>query len=93
MLTVFADCPLDVGNMTELSDVLPISCHLMSHCTGVECCLDLHDPLQQTIYFFLDLDFCLQTLRVGVETLVYEKTLFSYQYGKDITCPITSTYT
>eukprot|EP00105_Crassostrea_gigas_P044414 XP_019928562.1 PREDICTED: uncharacterized protein LOC105342368 [Crassostrea gigas] len=75
------DCPLDVGNMTELSDVLPISCHLMSHCTGVECCLDLHDPLQQTIYFFLDLDFCLQTLRVGVETLVYEKTLFSYQYG------------
>lgn len=59
----------------------------MSHCTGVECCLDLHDPLQQTIHFFLDLDFCMQTLRVGVETLVYERTLFSYQYGMDITCP------
>ncbi|XP_062616058.1 uncharacterized protein LOC134277763, partial [Saccostrea cucullata] len=75
------DCPLDVGNMTQLTSSLPISCHLMSHCTAVECCLDFQDPLQQTIHFLLNLDLCLQTLKVGIEKLSYEKTLFSYQYG------------
>ena len=53
----------------------------MSRCTAVECCIDFHDPLQQTLHFFLDLDFCMQTFRVGIENLLDERTLFSYQYG------------
>lgn len=75
---------MGVGNMSELSSTLPISCHLMSHCTAVECCLDFRDPLQQTIHFFLDLDLCLQTLKVGIEKLAFERTLFSYQYGNEV---------
>ncbi|XP_062579219.1 uncharacterized protein LOC134241150, partial [Saccostrea cucullata] len=75
------DCPLAIGNLTEITSGLPLSCHIKSQCTAIECCLDLQDPLQQTIHFFLDLDLCLQTLKAGIENYVYERTLFSFSYG------------
>lgn len=79
---VLTDCPRDVGNMTKFAaSFLPMNCHIMSECTAVECCIDFQDPLQQTIHFFLDLDMCMKTLRVGIEDIVSERTLFSYQYG------------
>ena len=81
-----SDCPLTVGNMTAIPSGVPLSCHLREHCTAIECCLDLQSPLQRTIHFHLDLDLCLQTLKLGIENLTYEKTLISYSYGLILMC-------
>lgn len=67
--------------MTQIPSGLPLSCHIKDHCTAIECCLDLQSPLQQTIHFFMDLDLCLQTLKLGIENLMFETTLLSYAYG------------
>lgn len=67
--------------MTEIATDLPLSCHIKDHCTAIECCLDLQSPLQQTIHFFMDLDLCLQTLKLGIENLTFETTLLAYKYG------------
>jgi hypothetical protein len=67
--------------MSVLQDSDRISCYLKSKCTAVECCLDVQDPLQQTLHFSLDLDLCQQILEISVEKLVERKALFSYNYG------------
>lgn len=77
----FSDCPLAMETMTQIPSGLPLSCHIKDHCTAIECCLDLQSPLQQTIHFFMDLDLCLQTLKLGIENLTFETTLLSYAYG------------
>ena len=81
-----SDCPLSVGDMTAIPSGVPLSCHLKEHCTAIECCLDLQSPLQRTFHFYLDLDLCLQTLKLGIENLTYEKTLLSYSYGLILMC-------
>lgn len=58
-----------------------INCYLKSKCTAVECCLDVQDPLQQTLHFSLDLDLCQQILEINVDKLEETKALFSYNYG------------
>uniref|UniRef100_K1PXP9 Uncharacterized protein n=1 Tax=Magallana gigas TaxID=29159 RepID=K1PXP9_MAGGI len=92
------DCQESIDKMTEIATDLPLSCHIKHHCTAIECCLDLQSPLQQTIHFFIDLDLCLQTLKLGIENLMFETTLLAYKYDfslknwyKDIGANINST--
>lgn len=67
--------------MSTLQPSSGITCYLASKCTAVQCCLDVKDPLQQTLHFSMDLDLCLQVLEISLEKLVEKKALFSYSYG------------
>lgn len=67
--------------MSTLQPSSGITCYLEPKCTAVQCCLDVQDPLQQTLHFSMDLDLCLQVLEISLEKLVEKKALFSYSYG------------
>lgn len=75
-------CSLSLLLMSTLQPSSGITCYLASKCTAVQCCLDVQDPLQQTLHFSMDLDLCLQVLEISLEKLVEKKALFSYSYGK-----------
>lgn len=80
-------CNLILLVMSSLQPADRISCYLKPRCTGVECCLDVSDPLDQTLKFSMNLDLCNQILEISVEKLVEKKNLFFYSYGNVICMP------
>ncbi|XP_063420822.1 uncharacterized protein LOC134706043 [Mytilus trossulus] len=73
------ECPLDVS-LTPMTS--PISCLIPSHCTAVDCCIDV-DFLDKSFHTFLDVNTCTNIMTVGIEKLVTDPiSLLSYEYGK-----------
>ncbi|VDI43606.1 Hypothetical predicted protein [Mytilus galloprovincialis] len=72
-------CPLDVS-LTPLPS--PVSCMISSHCTAVDCCIDV-DFLDRSCNAFLDVNTCTNAMTVGLEKLVLGPiSLLDYQFGK-----------
>ncbi|VDH92137.1 Hypothetical predicted protein [Mytilus galloprovincialis] len=72
-------CPLDVS-LTPLPS--PISCMIPSHCTAVDCCIDV-DFLDRSFNAFLDVNMCTNVMTVGLEKLVTDPiSLVDYTFGK-----------
>ena len=57
-----------------------VSCHITDTCTGVSCCLD-PTTTSQPIRAYLTIDSCDYKLKVGIERLYFELSLFDYQMG------------
>ncbi|XP_053398211.1 uncharacterized protein LOC128556642 [Mercenaria mercenaria] len=72
------DCPLNLS-----LPVLPnnTNCHLVKHCTGFSCCLNV-PLLQRSFSFHLDLDSCNFALNVGIEKLQNNQSLINYEFGR-----------
>ncbi|XP_071145134.1 uncharacterized protein [Mytilus edulis] len=72
-------CSLDVS-LTPLLG--PISCMIPSHCTSVDCCIDV-DFLDRSFNSFLDVNTCTNVMTVGIEKLVIDPiSLLNYTFGK-----------
>ncbi|KAL5015120.1 hypothetical protein ScPMuIL_009390 [Solemya velum] len=72
------DCRFSFATPT-LPDVM--SCHVMSVCTGVECCMDL-DLIQKSIQASILLDACNYKMKVAIEKLEFEMPFFDYNWGE-----------
>ncbi|XP_052083594.1 uncharacterized protein LOC127720893 [Mytilus californianus] len=62
--------------------VLPptTKCHLFNSCTFISCCVEV-PVLQRSFNMFMNLDACNLKLTVGIEKLLFEQMLSSYQWG------------
>lgn len=77
----FLDCPLNVP-MTPLK--VPATCLIPSHCTGVDCCVDI-DLLGRSLHAYVDLDTCNNQFTVGIEKLKLDPvSLIDYKFGRCI---------
>ena len=80
MILFISDCPLMLqDNLPDLKG--PVSCHLSSSCTSIECCLDVVQ-INRSVAFFLNIDTCNYILSLGIENLVFNKSLIDYNFGK-----------
>ncbi|XP_052067242.1 uncharacterized protein LOC127706625 [Mytilus californianus] len=59
----------------------PISCYLTESCTHVECCIFV-TQINRTVSLFLDINACNYQMSVGIETLIFRKSLLHYEFGK-----------
>ena len=57
------------------------SCHLYDYCTGLTCCTEV-DIIGRSINTYLTLDPCNRQLKVGIERLGLNVSLFDYSYGQ-----------
>lgn len=73
----FLECPLQ-GSLPSLPDYM--SCHLLKHCTGFSCCVNV-PVLKRSFSFYFDLDSCNFALTAGVEKLEYNQSLINYEFG------------
>ncbi|VDI06314.1 Hypothetical predicted protein [Mytilus galloprovincialis] len=72
------DCPLNVP-MTPLK--IPATCLIPSHCTAVDCCVDV-DLLGRSLHAYVDLDTCNNQFSVGIEKLKLDPvSLIDYKFG------------
>lgn len=58
-----------------------MSCRLLSSCTAVDCCLDV-DIIGHSINAVLTLDPCDQRLTIGIENLMFNVSLYDFDWGK-----------
>jgi hypothetical protein len=58
-----------------------ISCNLLPSCTGVDCCIDV-DIIGHSINAVLKLYPCDQRLTLGIENLVFNVSLYDFDWGK-----------
>ncbi|KAK3102203.1 hypothetical protein FSP39_009587 [Pinctada imbricata] len=70
-------CP---NGVTKPSLGDPFTCHLMSTCTGVECCINV-DTLDRTIHTYVIIDSCNFILRIGIEKLKFDITFRDHDFG------------
>ncbi|KAK3101652.1 hypothetical protein FSP39_005219 [Pinctada imbricata] len=70
-------CP---NGVTKPSLGDPFTCHLMSTCTGVECCINV-DTLDRTIHTYVIMDSCNFILRVGIEKLKFDINYRDHDFG------------
>ncbi|KAL3873866.1 hypothetical protein ACJMK2_036950, partial [Sinanodonta woodiana] len=74
------ECPMLPGSSLH-SQPATVACHVPPQCTGVECCVFV--PLiSRSIHVFVDIDDCNYQMTVGIEKLVFNVTLFNYDFGK-----------
>ncbi|XP_076076025.1 uncharacterized protein LOC143046848 [Mytilus galloprovincialis] len=72
------ECPLSV-TLQEL--IIPASCYMPSHCTAVDCCIDV-DFLHRSFHAYIDLNTCDNTFKLGIEKLKLDPiSLTDYQFG------------
>lgn len=77
--TIFTDCPLTIP-LTPLK--IPATCMIPSHCTAVDCCIDV-DFLGRSFHTYLDLDTCNNQFTVGIEKLKLDPvSLLDYKFGR-----------
>ncbi|XP_060567959.1 uncharacterized protein LOC132726631 [Ruditapes philippinarum] len=74
-----SECSADIA-LSPLPEY--ISCYISDVCTSVQCCLEV-DIIQTSVQFSLTIDACNNKLHVGIENMVIEKELGSYEYGHD----------
>lgn len=72
------ECPLNIMKPQLQNGV---TCTLTQSCTGVECCLDM-EFIDRSIMFKLDLDPCNHNLLLSIENLVYNISLFNFEWGE-----------
>ncbi|KAK3101936.1 hypothetical protein FSP39_007496 [Pinctada imbricata] len=70
-------------SMAVQTPVLPsnMSCHLLSSCTGVECCVDV-DIIETTVSALYSLDPCQQKITIQIEELKTNQSLYDFSWGK-----------
>ncbi|XP_053398719.1 uncharacterized protein LOC128556879 [Mercenaria mercenaria] len=73
-----SECPLN-GTLPALPD--NINCHLVKHCTGFSCCVNV-PFLKRSFSLHLDMDSCNYALTAGIEKLEANKSLINYEFGK-----------
>ena len=69
----------------DLPDIFPelLSCHFNSHCTSLQCCLNLDLKVAQlSSKAWFELDPCDYTVSIGLDSWYFNASLFSYQWGK-----------
>jgi hypothetical protein len=58
-----------------------ISCFVDSTCRGIQCALDV-SFISRTFEFFMKLEPCEYSLKVGIERLQFERTLKGFKWGE-----------
>lgn len=61
----------------------PVSCHITSSCSGIECCLDVK-PLQRSFHAYVLLDACSNRIKLGIENYNLDTVYFDFKFGKFI---------
>ena len=78
--TCISDCPLTIP-LTPLP--APASCFIPSHCTAVDCCVDV-DFLQRSFHAYIDLNTCDNMFTIGIEKLKIDPVnLTDYEFGEE----------
>ena len=78
--TCISDCPLNIP-LTPLP--APVSCFIPSHCTAVDCCVDV-DFLQRSFHAYIDLNTCDNMFTIGIEKLKIDPVnLTDYEFGEE----------
>ncbi|VDI33335.1 Hypothetical predicted protein, partial [Mytilus galloprovincialis] len=72
-----SECTSEV-NLPDLPD--SISCYLDDTCTGVSCCAHI-GFINRNINFFLTIDPCSYTFKIGIEKFQYEFFLMDFEFG------------
>ena len=73
-----SDCSLDTHS-SSLDG--PVSCHISSSCTAVDCCLS-SEELGRTFRTTLKLYPCKNSLVIGIENYEFTLDLIDYNYGE-----------
>ncbi|XP_071123204.1 uncharacterized protein [Mytilus edulis] len=58
----------------------PVSCHITSSCSGIECCLDVK-PLQRSFHAYVLLDACSNRIKLGIENYNLDTVYFDFKFG------------
>lgn len=57
------------------------ACYLQKSCTGVQCCVSVPQT-GLSVEAFVEVSPCNRQLRVGIENLKFNKSLYGYKFGE-----------
>ena len=80
MIFFVTECIDSRVTLKQMDDQI-ISCFVDSTCRGIQCALDV-SFISRTFEFFMKLEPCEYSLKVGIERLQFERTLKGFKWGE-----------
>lgn len=82
LMSIFlAACLKDSGVSKPVIDSNLATCILQDICTGVQCCVSV-PRFGLSVETFVQVSACDHQLRVGIENLQFNRSLFGYKFGE-----------
>ncbi|XP_033724553.1 uncharacterized protein LOC117314596 [Pecten maximus] len=77
---VYNECASLTSTLPTITE--PASCHILSHCTGIYCCME-PDDVDTAFQAFVEFFPCQFEMKMGIEKLVFTVSLYDFEFGKE----------